>query len=116
MPNPPQQFLEVPLQAGDVVLREAKNGIILVRVGLDSEGNLTTTETIFEDRQPVLKRRIEVEASPRVMPMAEALRAIARDLLGTPTRFGLFIGLQSPGKKHICPHRQSGCTLPHPLD
>lgn len=110
------QFLSVPLQAGDAVLREVANGIVLIRVCRDDEGNLATTERVFEDRQPVLKRRIEVEASPRVMPMAEALRSIARDLLGTATRFGLFIGLQSPGKKYLCPHRQAGCTLPHPME
>lgn len=111
----PQQFLPVPLQEGDVVLREAENGVILMRVCRE-DGNLVVVETVFEDRQPVLKKRIEVEANPRVMPMAEALRAIARDLLGTATRLGLFIGLQAPGKKYLCPHRQSGCTLPHPLD
>ena len=110
------QFLSVPLQAGDAVLREVENGVVLMRVCRDDDGNLVTTETVFEDRQPILRRRIEVEANPRVMSLGEALKSLARDVLATPKRFGIFIGLQTPGKKHPCPQRTPGCSLPHPLE
>lgn len=92
----PSPFVHVPLRIGDVVLREAENGVILLRVALDDSSLPVLLETVFEDRQPVTGRYIHADANPRIMSLADALRMIARDVLATTGRLGLFIGLKFP--------------------
>lgn len=74
------------------MLREAENGVILMEVGAD----LSVTETVFEDSQPVTNHFIHVEANPRTMSLGQAFLRIARHVLSTPERLGLFIGLRTP--------------------
>lgn len=81
------------LRPGDVVLREAKNGVVLMRV----ESDMSMTETVFEDRQPITQRYIHADTDPRVMSLGSALMQVAQHILATPFKLGLFIGLQVPG-------------------
>lgn len=81
------------LKPGDIVIREAENGVVLLQVGDD----LTLTETVFEDRQPITSHYIHADANPRIMSLGSALLHVAKGILATPLKIGLFIGLQLPG-------------------